>query len=58
METPSERLAELILERLVEQGLVLPRNTKRLLARLAKGEMNAQDWRLELEKATKHEEES
>lgn len=51
MTTPSEELAQKILERLVAEKLVLADDVKQLLPKLAGGKMKGADWRLALEKA-------
>lgn len=51
MTTPSEELAQKILERLVAEKLVLADDVKHLLPKLADGKMKGADWRLALEKA-------
>jgi hypothetical protein len=42
---PSEALAAHILDRLVDEGLVLPDDVHEALRKFAAGEMTAEDWR-------------
>ncbi len=51
MSTPSERLAERIAERLVAEGLVRREDAPRLVPRIAAGEMQAEYWRIAVERA-------
>lgn len=50
-ETPSERLAEIIVKRLIQEKLILETDSERLLASLAVGKVNQSDWHLFIEKA-------
>lgn len=49
METPSARLAQAVVERLVRERILAEGEAKRLLAKLADGTMRPEDWRLALE---------
>ena len=51
METRSQLLATLVVERLVKEGLVSPREKQRLRESLASGKTTAEDWRLAVELA-------
>ena len=55
MDTPSERLATRIIERLIAEGLVAPADGKKLQAKLADGKLRPEDWRLPLEIAADKE---
>ncbi|MEA3277598.1 MAG: hypothetical protein U9Q81_20405 [Pseudomonadota bacterium] len=50
-ETPSGQLADTILDKLIDNGLVLEKNRKRLRDNLANGRLKAEDWRLAIELA-------
>lgn len=49
METPSARLAEKIVERLVKEKLLNFREAKKLLPKFAEGKLRPEDWRLAIE---------
>jgi hypothetical protein len=49
METPSHKLAEKIIERLIREHLLTDRHGKRLLPKLEEGKPQSGDWRLALE---------
>ncbi len=49
--TPSDRLAELAFEALVEKGLLRTDRRAAVIAKLATGKMTKEDWSLELELA-------
>jgi hypothetical protein len=51
MDTPSEKLASKILDRLVESKLLAPEDREKLLSKLAEGKLRADDWRLAIELA-------
>lgn len=51
MDTPSERLASKIMDRLVESNLLAPDDRAKLLSKLAEGKVRAEDWRLAIELA-------
>lgn len=51
MSNPSEALAAHILDRLVAEGLLLAGDVKSALPKFASGKLNAEDWRLYVEKA-------
>ncbi|MDR3569325.1 MAG: hypothetical protein P4L43_14960 [Syntrophobacteraceae bacterium] len=49
METPSRRLAEKIMQRLIGEGLLTDRQGKKLIPKLESGKISQEDWRLALE---------
>lgn len=51
MTTPSERLAELVISRLANEGLVVEGDTSALKDKLARGTLKREDWRLAVEKS-------
>lgn len=51
METPSEKLAAKIMERLVGENLISADKAKVMLPKLAAGKLQQQDWRLPIELA-------
>ena len=55
MDNPSTQLASKVIERLVDEKLLLAADGKDLLAKLAEGNMRAEDWRLSVEHAAKQE---
>jgi hypothetical protein len=55
MDTPSQKLAQSILNRLVSEKLFSAEAGKKLLPKLASGKMLAEDWRLTIETAGKGE---
>jgi hypothetical protein len=55
METPSLRLANRIIERLVQAKLLTQEDSQKLLPRIADGKMRPEDWRLPIETATETE---
>jgi hypothetical protein len=50
-ETPSGKLAVLVVSRLVEAGLLRADKGETLSAKIASGEMKGDDWKLEIELA-------
>lgn len=50
-ETPSVRLASQVIEKLIAEGLLRESSRKTLLTKLASGNVNNEDWKLELELA-------
>jgi hypothetical protein len=56
MESPSEKLAQNIVERLTQEKLLSPERGKRLLSGLAEGSLTAEDWQLEIELSQQTEE--
>lgn len=50
MSGPSTELAERIIKRLTAEGLVRDSDREPLLAKLAQGKLQAEDWRFALEK--------
>jgi len=55
MESPSKKLADIIIARLVEEKLLLTDDGRRLLQKLAEGNARPEDWRLSIEKAAEKE---
>ena len=49
MGTPSQALAETIVNRFVREGLMTAEVAKKLLPKLADGKLRAEDWRLPIE---------
>jgi hypothetical protein len=49
METPSEKLARKIIDRLIRESLVTEQAGNTMLTKLAAGTLQAEDWRLPLE---------
>jgi hypothetical protein len=49
MDTPTFRLAEKIIERLVQEKLLTTQDGKKMLQRLAEGKLRSEDWRLPIE---------
>lgn len=49
MDTPSQKLAAKIVERLVTEMLLDAEAGKKLLPKLADGKLRAEDWRLPIE---------
>lgn len=55
MDTPSQALAKKIADRLVEEGLLTSDAAKKLLSKLADGNLRSEDWRLPIELGDKKE---
>jgi len=55
MDTPSQKLASKIIDRLVSEKLLDADAGKRLLPRFAAGKLRPEDWRLPVETANKKE---
>ncbi len=51
METPSQKLAQQIIEKLLTEKLLLQNDEKTTIAKLCDGTMKSEDWRLAIEKA-------
>ncbi|MGA2226162.1 MAG: hypothetical protein ABSH41_17125 [Syntrophobacteraceae bacterium] len=49
METPSHKLAEKIIERLIREELLTDKHGKKLLPKLAEGKLSQEDWSLAIE---------
>ena len=49
MNTPSEKLAAIIAERLVRERLLSRQEAKKILAKLAEGKLGPEDWRAVIE---------
>lgn len=47
---PSEVLAELVFNKLIEKKIVLPDDARKALIKLADGKLKAEDWRVLIEK--------
>ena len=58
MNTPSDQLAVLILDRLIGEGLLAQSDREKLFAKLSGGNLKGEDWRLVFELATEKEEQS
>jgi hypothetical protein len=52
MNTPPEKLAATIAEKLVREKLLSRQEARKILAKLAKGDLRAQDWRDAFELST------
>jgi hypothetical protein len=52
MNSPSERLAERILNKLVQQKLLSKQEAKKLLPKVAEGRVRAEDWKLAVDIST------
>jgi hypothetical protein len=52
MSTPSDQLASLIVERLIAERLVSSADAPHLAARIADGKIQADEWRLAIERAS------
>jgi len=55
MDTPSSKLAEVIIEKLVSEKLLNSEQQKRLFPKLVEGKMKSEDWRLAVETANRQE---
>jgi hypothetical protein len=54
--TPAEKLATRIVERLVNEKLILKRDGRRIAAKLLDGSISPEDWSVAVEKASqKHD---
>lgn len=51
MDTPSGQLAAKIMDRLIEEKLLIPEDRKKLLTKLGDGKLTQEDWRLAIELA-------
>jgi len=49
METPSHKLAEKIIDRLIHEKLLTDQHGKKLLPKFSEGKLTQEDWRLALE---------
>ena len=49
MNSPSERLADKILKKLLQEKLLSGPEAKKILSKLAEGKVKAEDWRLAIE---------
>lgn len=50
MKTPSEELANMILEKLVAESCITKEDAEKLLIKMATGKIRAEDWKLAMEK--------
>lgn len=50
--TPSGKLAELTVDRLIQSGLLRPDKRDALIAKIAAGSMQGADWKLEIDLAS------
>ena len=50
--TPSQLLAQKLVDSLIANGIARKENQYKLVERIASGDMNGADWRLEIELAT------
>lgn len=49
--SPSEDLAKEVVDRLIKAGLIRADKRDNLIAKIASGDMNGDDWRLEIDLA-------
>lgn len=49
---PSTKLAKILVDRLILEGFIRANNRKTLIQKIASGEMDGDDWKLEIELAT------
>jgi hypothetical protein len=49
MNSPSEKLAERILDKLVQEKLLSKQEARKLLPKLPEGKLRPEDWRLAIE---------
>lgn len=52
MESPSEKLAQRIVERLVGEGLLTEKRGKGIQSNLADGKVKSEDWKTEIDLST------
>jgi hypothetical protein len=52
MNSPSNMLAESVINRLVNEGLLTKEDGKKMKTALAEGNLNSDDWKLAIEKTT------
>lgn len=52
MKSPSEKLAQRIVERLVKEGLLTEKRGKGIQSKLASGTVSADDWKAEIDLST------
>jgi len=50
MTSPSAQLAQEIIDQLITEKILLPEDRKALILKLAEGKLQAEDWKLALEK--------
>lgn len=51
MESPSQKLALRIVERLINEKLIAPGDAKKIASKLAEGKLKGEDWRVAIELA-------
>jgi hypothetical protein len=51
-DTPSQKLAALTVDRLIESGLLRPDKRDGLIAKIASGAMKGEDWKSEIDLAS------
>ncbi len=51
MNSPSEKLAAIILEKLVRERLLSKPEAKKMISKLAEGKLRAEDWRAAIERS-------
>lgn len=51
MSAPSQELAKIIIERLVDEKLMIEEDAKKIEGKLSEGKLKAEDWRMVIEKA-------
>jgi hypothetical protein len=49
MESPSEQLAQKIVDRLAQEKLLTPERGQRLVSKLADGSLAPEDWQVDIE---------
>lgn len=52
MESPSQKLAKKIVDRLVEEGLLTAERGKRIQSKLPDGRIKSEDWKTEIDLST------
>ena len=50
MKTPSEELAEIILEKLAAEHCIIQDDAEKLISKMATGKVRTEDWKLAIEK--------
>ena len=49
MNSPSQKLADRIVEKLIQEKVLSPQQAKKILPKLADGKVRSEDWRLAIE---------
>ena len=57
MESPSEQLAQKIIDRLSQEKLLTPERGQRLVSKLADGSLTPEDWKVDIELSQQKSEE-